>query len=102
MREADRIKALMKRYDLSRNEMAIILQTPPSTLDDWLKLKLPRTPPSCMRLVLDLLEQSTQARRIAGLHCTTKGAPRGKPFKKGNPYRIKPAPKLDSNPQEPK
>lgn len=83
----ERIKAFMRQYDLSRNEMATLLRTSIKTLEGWLDSG--RTPPACMLLVMDLLEQSSQARRIAGVHTRKAGAPRGKAFGKGNPHRFK-------------
>lgn len=86
---AERVKHFMELHELSRDEMAEILRTPVSTVNDWLSATKPRIPPACMVLIMNLLEQSPQARKLAGVHKTQPRAPRGKPFKPGNPYRYK-------------
>jgi hypothetical protein len=86
---AARIIAFMIRYNLSRARMAKVLRTAESTFNDWLSHTKPRNPPACMGLVLDLLERSANARTIAGVHNRVAGAPRGRPFRRGNPYRYR-------------
>lgn len=83
----ERLQAFMAEYKLSRTQMAAILKTSPSTLNDWLREWNPRTPPACMVLVMDWLEQHEQARMWAGVYVRRKMKPRGKPFAKGNPTR---------------
>lgn len=78
----------MLKYDLSRDDMARVLQTPVRTQDDWLSETRPRMPPACMLTLMTILEQSPQARRLAGVHRKVEAAPRGKPFRKGNPHRF--------------
>jgi len=86
---AERLKAFMAKYDLSREQMASVIRTAPTTLDDWLSLTKPRIPPACMALVMDVLEQCPDARRVAGMADSKPAAPRGRPFRKGNPWRFK-------------
>ena len=66
MAAKDRIDALRVKYRHTRIEMARILQTPPSTYDKWF-YRQAAAPPACMLLLLDILEQSAEARGIAGL-----------------------------------
>ena len=62
---AERIRAFMARFDLSRAEAALVLCTPERTLDGWLDDD--RTPPGCMIALLDVIEQSSHGRRILGV-----------------------------------
>ena len=86
---ADRLRVFMREHGLNRNQMADIISTPVASLDDWLSQTKPRVPPACMLTLMSLLEQSSQARRLAGVHKQDKAAPRGRPFKRGNPHRFK-------------
>jgi len=63
--KAERIRAFMARFDLSRAEAALVLCTPERTLDGWLDDD--RTPPGCMIALLDVIEQSSHGRRILGV-----------------------------------
>lgn len=55
----------MERYNLRRKDMCVILQTPFGTLTHWLRDE--STPPACLLALMDILEQSSEARRIAGV-----------------------------------
>ena len=85
---AKRLRAFMAKHGLTRVEMAAILQTPSDTLDNWLDKD--RNPPACLMPLMDLLEARSQVRTWLGVHKQDKAAPRGKPFRKGNPHRFKP------------
>jgi len=84
----DKLRSIMKEYELSRAQLAQVLRTSINSLNGWLDKG--KQAPACLDLTLDLLQQSPQARRIAGIHRATSGmTPRGRPFKRGNPYRFK-------------
>jgi DNA-binding transcriptional regulator YiaG len=83
-----RLRALMVAYDLSVSDLAAILQTSPRTVEKWFDRERPTKPPACLDRLLTILEKSPQARKLVGLHKAMPEAPRGKPFKRGNPYRF--------------
>lgn len=65
MKLTDRLWAFMVRYNLRRKDLCEIPQTPRGTLTHWLRDEA--TPPACMLALMDILEQSAEARRIAGI-----------------------------------
>jgi hypothetical protein len=65
-RVKNRLRAFMALHDIEHKEMAKKLHTPYGTFEKWMRTK-DAQPPACMILVLDLLEQSAEARRIAGV-----------------------------------
>lgn len=84
---SERLRAFMLTHELSRADMAAILETPLKTLDGWLDCG--RTPPACLRPLMRLLEQCSQVRIKLGVYSKSKAEPRGRPFKKGNSYRFR-------------
>jgi hypothetical protein len=77
----------MVRFGLTRREMAEVLGTPMRTLNNWIDDN--RTPPACLAKLMGLLETRSQVRTWLGVHkMATKGKPRGRPFKRGNPWRF--------------
>ena len=84
---AERIRALLANFNMSRGEIARVLRTPGRTLDGWLDDG--RIPPACMLPLLDVIEGSGQARRILGVRALRpKGKSRGRPFRRGNEWRF--------------
>ena len=81
----DRMRALMKRRNLTRRELASAIDTSPHTLRGWLDRG--RTPPAALAPLLDLIEEKQQVRSWLGLSRRKKRT-RGRPFELGNPYRI--------------
>lgn len=67
MRIKHRIRGLMEQYGLGLRDMASILKTPFGTFEHWMRSTNDTQPPACMVLLLDLLEQSPEARKIAGI-----------------------------------
>ena len=65
MHLTDRLREFMKVHGLRRYELAGILQTPLGTVKHWLQDDV--TPPACLLTLMDILEQSAEARRIAGV-----------------------------------
>jgi DNA-binding transcriptional regulator YiaG len=65
MKLTDRLLAFMARYNLRRKDLCAVLQTPRGTMTHWLRDEA--TPPACMLALMDILEQSAEARRIAGI-----------------------------------
>jgi hypothetical protein len=88
---AARLRAFMAVRNLSAADMGAAIRTPARTVEKWIDRTKPTKPPACMALLLDLLEQSSQCRRLIGIEKRTSAAARGKPFKRGNPYRFKKA-----------
>ena len=82
----ERLRAFMAAHSLSRAQMAVILETPLDTLNNWLDKG--RSPPACLLPLMTLLERRSQARTWLGVYRKTDAAPRGKPFKRGNPHRF--------------
>jgi hypothetical protein len=78
------MRALMKRRNLTRRELAAGLDTSPHTLRGWLDGK---TPPAALGPLLALIEEKPQARSRLGLSRGKKLA-RGRPFECGHPYRF--------------
>lgn len=66
----DRLAAFMQVHAIRRAKMAEVLQTPFGTLNHWIRDEA--NPPGVMLLVMTLLEQSADARRIAGIE-TSRG-----------------------------
>jgi DNA-binding transcriptional regulator YiaG len=62
----ERLVAFAKTYSLSRAGLAIIFGTPEQTVGNWLKDRV--LPPACSIKFLDVLEQSDEARQIAGVY----------------------------------
>ena len=56
----------MKRHRLNGQKMAQLLHTPYGTFEKW-RREDDTQPPGCLLLVMDILEQSAEARRIAGV-----------------------------------
>jgi DNA-binding transcriptional regulator YiaG len=84
---ADRIQEFMRQHRITRSAMAAILQTSEHTLDNWLYEG--RSPPACLLSLMDVLENEPAARRRLGVHRARKSVKeRGRPFKRGNPYRF--------------
>lgn len=83
----DRLRAIMREYDLSREQLATVLNTPIDTLKGWLDKDRP--PPRCLEVLLNLIEQRAQVRTWVGIHKRPALEVRGRPFKRGNPYRFK-------------
>lgn len=85
---ADRIRDFIAEHKLTRDRMAEIVSTSRGTLNGWLDKNI--SPPACMIALMDLLEELDEARVSRGVH-PAKPKPRGRPFQKGNPYRLKAA-----------
>lgn len=83
----NRLREVMRQYNLSRAELAAILCTPLDTLNGWLDKG--KSTPACLGVLLGLIEKRSQVRAWIGIGRNIPAAPRGKPFKKGNPYRFK-------------
>ena len=83
---AERLRHFMTEHGLGRRDLASIMRTAPRTLDYWLDGHA--EPPGLVSAVLDLLEECSSARRVLGVHAAKPGAPRGRPFQKGNELRI--------------
>jgi len=82
----------MAQYDLSRTTLAKVLNTPVTTVHGWFDDG--KQPPGCLTVLLDLIERRTQVCKDIGLCAPAPiGAPRGRPFKRGNPYRFKRQPR---------
>ena len=81
-----RLREFMKRYGLTRDELAAVIRTPRGTLNHWLDDDV--NPPGCLQALMDLLEEELRVRTRLGVHATRRGASRGRPFKKGNQYRF--------------
>jgi hypothetical protein len=84
----ERIRSIMAQHGLSCTRFAAIIQTPAKTVEKWLAGSL--KPPKCMAALLDVLEQSEEARQLLGVHKPKPKAkaPRGRPFEPGNPWRF--------------
>jgi DNA-binding transcriptional regulator YiaG len=84
---AERVRAFMARHELTRREMAAVLRTPNRTFNNWLDDG--RTPPACLLALMDALETHSQVRTLLGVYRARKPTlPRGRPFKRGNPWRF--------------
>jgi hypothetical protein len=81
----DRMRALMKRRNLTRRELAAGLDTSPHTLRGWLDQG--KTPPAALGPLLALIEEKPKVRSRLGLSRGRKLA-RGRPFERGHPYRF--------------
>jgi hypothetical protein len=81
----DRMRAFMKQRGLTRRELADGLDVSRLTLHGWLDRG--RTPPSVLASMLDVIENSPQARSRLGLSRGSK-LPRGRAFERGNPWRL--------------
>jgi hypothetical protein len=66
MRLKDRLTAFMKRHRLNGRKMAAVLQTPYGTFEKWMRTD-DTQPPGCLVMLMDILEQSAEARRIANI-----------------------------------
>ena len=80
------LRELMQMHGLSRSRTADVFNTKLPTLDHWLDQGT--KPPSCLGVLLRILAVSEEARIEIGIHDRPKLAPRGKPFKRGNPFRF--------------
>jgi hypothetical protein len=73
MRVKDRIKAFMQAYKvggrkLTGTRFAAMLCTPYDTFEYWLRPDdRDHTPPGCMIAIMNILEQSAEARRLLGI-----------------------------------
>ena len=68
MRLKQRLRIFMERHNLTHEEMAEKITTPYGTLRNWMLTSSDsRNPPACMCALLDILEQSGEARRIVGI-----------------------------------
>ena len=81
-----RLREFLKRYDLTRDEMAAVIRTPRGTFDHGLDDDV--NPPACLLALMDLLEEESRARTRLGVHGTRRSAPRGRPFRRGNEFRF--------------
>jgi DNA-binding transcriptional regulator YiaG len=71
MRLKDRLRAFMAAHriegkKLTGTRFAAILQTPYATFEHWLR-ENDKQPPGCLLTLMDVLERSEEARRIAGI-----------------------------------
>ena len=66
MRLKERLAAFMAKYNLSHKAMAGKIGTPYDTFEKWMRKK-DAQPPACLIVLMDILEQSAEARRIAGV-----------------------------------
>src|SRR5258706_10313788 len=83
---AERLRKFMRAHDLSRTQLASIIQTPTRTLDHYLDDGV--APPGSLGALLVVLERCGCARRAVGMLSKVKAAPRGRPFGRGNPWRF--------------
>jgi hypothetical protein len=82
-----RLREFMGRYDLTRNEMAVVITTPRGTLDHWLDDAV--NPPACLLALMDVLEEESRVRTRLGVHCAKPSVRgRGRPFRRGNEFRF--------------
>jgi len=61
-----RLREFMKRYDLTRDEMAAVIRKPRGTFDHWLDNDV--NPPARLLALMDLLEEESRARTRLGVH----------------------------------
>lgn len=61
----ERLRTFMKTHNLSLNELARLLRTPPQTLEDWFKDGL--APPASLLAFMILLETVPQAWSLFGV-----------------------------------
>jgi DNA-binding transcriptional regulator YiaG len=80
-----RLRAIIRRFDLSQTEIAAVMRVSERTARRWLAGEI--KPPPIATALLDIIEQSSQGRRILGVH-TKSCTPRGRPFRRGNEYRF--------------
>lgn len=71
MRVKDRIRAFMAAHTvqgrkLTGTRFAGILRTPYATFEHWMR-EQDKQPPACMLLVMDMLEQLPDARKLVGI-----------------------------------
>jgi len=66
MRLKDRLTAFMEQHRLNGKKMAVILRTPYGTFEKWMRTD-DTQPPGCMVTLMDILEQSAEARQIANI-----------------------------------
>jgi len=62
---AARLAAFAKSYSLSRAGLSMVFGTPEQTIGNWLKGRV--LPPPCSIVLVEILEQSEEARQIAGV-----------------------------------
>jgi transcriptional regulator with XRE-family HTH domain len=87
--DAHGIKSLslrLKQLGLSQAEFAAICDVTAKTVNNWVKGRT-RVHPTAL-IMLEMLEHSAEVREMMCIGVKFTGAPRGKPFAKGNPYRL--------------
>lgn len=65
MRLKDRLRAFMTQHNLTHKEMAEKIETPYYTFAKWMRAKRDNQPPGCLLPLMNILEQSSEARKIA-------------------------------------
>ena len=81
-----RLRAIIRRFGLSQAELAAVMRMPVRTLQRWLAGET--EPPALALALLDVIERSSESRRILGVHVKPRSAPRGRPFRRGNEFRF--------------
>jgi hypothetical protein len=81
-----KLKILIDKSELTHSEFGEKIRTPLRTLERWLATG---NIPDNISLLIDVLLNVEEARKAVGINFRRKKhKPRGKPFKKGNPYRF--------------
>jgi transcriptional regulator with XRE-family HTH domain len=62
---AERLRAFMRAHDLSLEELAIVLRTPPQTLAHWFDDGM--APPACLLALMVLLETLPRAKAFGSV-----------------------------------
>jgi len=69
MRLKDRIRAFAEKYGLTHEQLAEMITTPYGTFQKWMRSDEGSVkPPACMLTLMEILEESSEARRIVGIN----------------------------------
>lgn len=66
MRLKDRLRAFALKHSLTHEELSAKLLTPYGTFKKWMATD-DTQPPGCLLALMDILERSSEARKIAGI-----------------------------------
>jgi DNA-binding XRE family transcriptional regulator len=80
------LKHRLKHFGIAQADFADICQVSEKTVNNWLSGRAKINPTALV--LLDLIEHSAELRHMLCVGEKFKGAPRGKPFAAGNPYRF--------------
>jgi transcriptional regulator with XRE-family HTH domain len=84
--DRDSLSIRLKQLGISQAEFADICSVTTKTVNNWVKGRT-RVNPTAL-IMLEMLEHSAEVREMMCIGVKFTGAPRGKPFAKGNPYRF--------------